>query len=120
MLKLAAAYALSKGLKLEQMSFTSDRARKHGGSHLHLVFAYGVNRGRFVFFSQNYVTLCLAQLGKDPEKKAILMRTDVFVFEEIGLLSAEYFSAIDNVLKTVMGNTLPMDSKLFISCMRRQ
>jgi len=114
-LKLAVAYAISKGLQVELMSFTSERARKLGGNHMHLVFPFGIQKGR-IAFSHTYASSCLSQLDKDPLKKALLKRTDVFVFEEIGLLSAEYFSAIDNVLMVVMGNSSPMGGKLFLSC----
>jgi PIF1-like helicase len=55
-------------------------------------------------------------LDKDPFKKILLQRTDVFFFEEIGLLSAEYFTALDTVLKIIMNNSLPCGGKLFICC----
>jgi PIF1-like helicase len=114
-LKLATAYAISKGLQVELMSFTSERARKLGGNHLHLVFPFGVAHGR-MSFSHTFASVCLGKLRLDPVKEALIKRTDVFIFEEIGLLSAEYFSAIDNVLKVLMGNSAPMGGKLFISC----
>jgi hypothetical protein len=44
-LMLACAYALSKGLQVEMSSFTSERARKLGGNHLHLVFPLNVSTG---------------------------------------------------------------------------
>ena len=114
-LKLAVAYCISKGLQVELKSFTSERARKLGGNHLHLVFPFHVQNNR-IAFSHTYASSCLAQLDKDPLKKALLKRTDVLVFEEIGLLSAEYFSAIDNILRVLMGNSSPMIGKLFLSC----
>jgi Helitron helicase-like domain at N-terminus/PIF1-like helicase len=114
-LKLATAYAVSKGLQVELMSFTSERSRKLGGSHMHLVFPFGVSSGR-VTFSHGLAASCLSNLEKDPLRSALLKRTDVFVFEEIGLLSAEYFAAIDNVLRYLTGNSSPMGGKLFLSC----
>ena len=45
-LKIACAYALCKGLQVELMSFTSERARKLGGNHVHLVFPLTVNKGK--------------------------------------------------------------------------
>ena len=115
MLKLAVAYAVSKDLQVQLMSLTSERARKLGGSHLHLVFPFGGSHTR-IAFSHSYAAICLSQLEKDPLKKALLKRSDVLVFEEVRLLSAEYFSAIDNVLKVLMDNTSPMGGKLFMSC----
>ena len=114
-LRIATAYALSKGLQVELMSFTSERARKLGGNHLHLVFPFGVGNGR-VAFANDYASSCLSQLDKDPMKKAMLKRVDVIVFEEVGLLSAEHFTAMDTVLKTLMGNSAPMGGKLFMCC----
>jgi hypothetical protein len=114
-LKLATAYALSKGLQVELMSFTSERARKLGGTHLHLVFPFGVALGK-VSFAHKFASVCLAKLRMDPMKEALIKRTDVFIFEEIGLLSAEYFTAIDTVLKVLMCCSAPMGGKLFLSC----
>ena len=83
-LKLATAYALSnKGLQVEVMSFTSERARKLGGSHLHLVFPFCVTH-RHMSFAHTYASVCLAKLQMDPLKSALIKRTDVFIFEEIG------------------------------------
>ncbi len=114
-LKLTTAYALSKGLQVELMSLTSERARKLGGNHLHLVFPFVVGSAA-VNFSSSIAASCFNRLAKDPVKMVMLKRTDVFIFEEIGLLSAEYFSALDSVLRTVMENDRPMGGKLFISC----
>jgi len=114
-LKLAVAYALSKGLQVQLMSYTSERARKLGGNHLQMVFPFGVTTGH-IAFSHTYAARCLSQLEKDPVKKYLIRRTDVFIFEDIGLVSAEYFSAIDNVLRVVMGNTSLMGGKLLLSC----
>ena len=72
------------------MSFMSERARKLSGSHLHLVFSFGVTHGR-TSFAHTFASVCLAQLEKNPLKAALIKRTDVFIFEEIGLRLAEYF-----------------------------
>jgi hypothetical protein len=114
-LKLAVAYALIKGLLVELMSWTSERARQLGGNHLHLVFPLEVYSSR-INFAHNISSSCLRQLQQDPLKEVMLKRTDVFVFEEIGLLSAEYFAALDNILRAVMGNSLPWGGKLLLSC----
>ena len=113
-LKMAVTYALSKGLTVELMSWTSERARKLGGNHLHLVFPIEVNKSR-IAFSHAIAGQCLAQLNRSPMKKALIMRTDVFAWEELGLLSAEMFAALDNILRVLMGNNLPLGGKLWIS-----
>jgi AAA domain len=113
-LKLASAYALSRGLQVQLMSWTSERARKLGGSHLHLVFPLQVSQQR-IMCSTSVAYRCLASLDKDPLRKAMIIRTDVFVFEEIGLLSSEYFVALDHVLRILMENSLPWGGKLLMS-----
>jgi len=49
---------------------------------------------------------CLASLDKDPLRKAMIIRTDIFVFEEIGLFSSEYFVALDHILRIIVENSL--------------
>ena len=114
-LKLAVAYAISKGLNVELMSWTSERARKLGGNHLHLVFPLEVSSAN-VLFSQSIAEQCLGRLQADALKQSLLKRTDVFVIEEIGMISAEYFVALDNVLRRVKGNSLPWGGTLMLSC----
>ena len=114
-LKIACAYAISKGLQVELMSFTSERARKLGGNHLHLIFPLTVNKGR-VEISHEIVHDCIKNLGNDPLKTAVIKRTDVFLIEEIGLFSAQIFTALDSILQFLMGNSLSFGGKLLISC----
>jgi predicted GIY-YIG superfamily endonuclease len=114
-LRLAVAYAVSKGLQVEVMSWTSERALKLGGSHLHSVFPFGISNSRTTFSSSLSIA-CMTALNKDPMKKFLIQRTDVFVFEEIGMLSAEYFAAVDNVLRAVVGSHLPWGGKLLLCC----
>jgi len=88
------------------MSLTSERARNLVAMHLHLVFPFGVSNSS-ITFSHNLAATCLANLEKEPVKASLVRRTDLFVFEEIGLLSAEYFSALDNVLRLLNGQLEP-------------
>ena len=67
-LKIATAYCLCKGLSVELMSWTSKRARKLGGNHLHLVFPLIVKNNR-TCYSQDLVTGCMKRLKQDPLKK---------------------------------------------------
>ena len=114
-LKLAMAYAIGQGYNVELMSWTSERARKLGGNHLHLVFPLQVSTRRTLIAS-DIANNCLAALDRSPMKKAMLARTDMFFFEEIGLLSSEYYTAIDTVMRALMKSTHPFGSKLFLSC----
>jgi hypothetical protein len=112
-LKLACAYALSKGLQVELMSLTSERARKLGGNHMHLVFPLTVSKGKTVL-SNNMAFECLRRLHQDPMKMFLIKRTDVYVFEEIGIVSAQVFHALDLVLQMVMESSLPWGGKLLM------
>jgi hypothetical protein len=56
---------------------------------------------------------CLSALERSPMKKAMLVWTDIFFFEEIGLLSSEYYTAIDTVMRALMKSTHPFGLKLF-------
>jgi hypothetical protein len=78
-LKLAVAYCLCKGLHVQMMSLTSERARKVGGNHLHVVFPLPVTNSR-VSFSQDIVLRCTKRLERDLSKSTLLKRTDVFIF----------------------------------------
>jgi predicted GIY-YIG superfamily endonuclease len=58
---------------------------------------------------------CIRNLARNPLKLLILQRTNVFVIEEIGLVSAEMFGVLDTVMKYVMSNDLPFGGKLVIA-----
>ena len=66
--------------------------------------------------SHEIVHECLKQLETDPLKTAVIKRTDVFLFEDIGLFSAQIFSASDFILQFLMRNCLSFGGKLLISC----
>ena len=72
------------------MSFTSQRARKLRGDHLHLVFPLTVNKGKMPM-SHEIIHECIKNLETDPMKTAVIKRTDVFINEEIGLFSTQIF-----------------------------
>jgi len=120
---MACAYALSKGLQVELMSYTSERARTLGGAvikivlmtnHMHSIFSLPV-RGALVTATHSIVSECVTALQKDPLKMALIKHTDVFLYEEIGLLSAQLFGTLDSILQFVMQNTLPWGGKLLMS-----
>jgi predicted GIY-YIG superfamily endonuclease len=58
---------------------------------------------------------CIRNLTMNPIKLLILQRTNVFIFEEIGLVSAEMFAVLDSVMKYVMSCDLPFGGKLVIA-----
>ncbi|CAG0901418.1 unnamed protein product [Cyprideis torosa] len=107
-------FAISKGLTVIVTSLASERSRSCGGRHIHLLFPMTVTRN-----TRNHPLLdaqdCIRNLAKNPMKLLILQRTNVFVVEEIGLVSAEMYGVLDTVMKYVMSNDLPFGGKLVIA-----
>ncbi|CAG0890579.1 unnamed protein product [Cyprideis torosa] len=107
-------FAISKGLTVVVTSLASERSRSCGGRHIHLLFPMMVSMNR-----RSHPLLdaqdCIRNLTKNPIKLLILQRTNVFIFEEIGLVSAEMFAVLDSVMKYVMSCDLPFGGKLVIA-----
>lgn len=110
----AATYGLAVGLNVAIVSIGSERARALGGDHVHLLFPIPVVRGRQVT-PQQLAQSCLARLLHDPMKETLLRRIDLFIFEEIGLLSAELFYVLDAVLRHVRASTVPWGGALVLA-----
>ncbi|CAG0901954.1 unnamed protein product [Cyprideis torosa] len=107
-------FAISKGLTVVVTSLASERSRSCGGRHIHLLFPMRVTMNK-----RNHPLLdaqdCIRNLTKNPIKLLILQRTNVFIFEEIGLVSSEMFAVLDSVMKYVMSCDLPFGGKLVIA-----
>ena len=80
-LKIACAYALGKGLQVELMSFTSERARKMKGNHLHIVFPLSVKPGKDPM-TYEIIYDCIKNLENDLLKAAVIKRTDIFYWKK--------------------------------------
>lgn len=111
---LACLYASSKGLRVMTTALTSERARKLGGLHLHMLFDLPVSS---VSIDDNYnmAEKTLAALLKKPVKIALLQRLDCLFIDEIGLLSGNLVSVIDYVLRQIRGNDEPFGGVLVIA-----
>jgi hypothetical protein len=113
-LLIAQTYALSRGLNAQLVAMTSERARKLGGEHIHLLFGMPVlDNRRYTISSLSESTLF--NLARSPIRLAALQRIDVLFIEEIGLVSAETFAVMDLVLRYIRDNPVPMGGILMIA-----
>ena len=99
-LLIANTYAVSKIRRTLLVAVTSERSRRLGGQHLHMVFCLPVMQVHFCTVN-GIASKTLVNLAKNPLRLAILQRLEIMFFEEIGLLSAEMFAVVDIVLRTV-------------------
>ena len=114
-LLLAQLYALSRGLNAQIIALTSERARRLGGEHIHLLFRLPVLDYRNHTITSMAETTIIA-LARSPIRLAALQRIDVLLVEEIGLISAETFAVIDTVLRHIRDSPVPMGGVLVIAC----
>ena len=77
-------YALAKGLCCSVTSLAARRAIQFGGEHLHRFFCLSIDDN--LSPSKNTATE-LKKLNHQPIRKIFLMRLQVLVVEEIGLIS---------------------------------
>ena len=113
-LLLSQTYALSKGLNAQLVALTSERARRLGGEHIHLLFSMPVLDDKRYSISTMAETT-LFQLVRSPVRMAALQRIDVLMIEEIGLVSAEMFAVMDIVLRYIRDNQVPMGGVLIVA-----
>ena len=80
-------YCLSKGLRTMLVAITSERARKMGGEHLHMLFCIPVQQG-YIYTVHSVASKAILSLARNPIRLAILQRLRIILFEEMSLLSA--------------------------------
>jgi hypothetical protein len=113
-LLLSQIYALSHGLNAQLVAMTSERARRLGGEHIHLLFGMPViEEKRHTISSMAESTIF--RLQRTPVRMAALQRIDVLLIEEIGLVSAEMFAVMDVVLRYIRDNQVPMGGVLILA-----
>ncbi|XP_039271516.2 uncharacterized protein LOC120345964 [Styela clava] len=101
LIQLIAYIALSLGFRVSLLSLTSERSRSLGGIHLHQVFPLPVTEKYNKSPDKTYCHM-MQSLSKSPKKMVLLQRTDIFIFEEIGLISAETYAMLDRCMKEIM------------------
>lgn len=97
-------YALTRQLTCQVTAFTSERARRLAGEHLHLLF--DIKGSTFRNLDVRWLSEeSIRALQRHPIKMAFLQRIDVLFIDEIGLISAEMLGVIDRILRFVRGNS---------------
>ena len=111
-LTVALAYALARGLFCFVTSLASRRASQFGGEHIHRIFCLPtvVNASPVTIAEQ-----ALQKLDRKNEKKCILLAIEVLFVEEISLISAEQWSAMDIILQQLRSCSFPFGGILVIA-----
>lgn len=99
----ALAHAFYNGAVCYPTSLAARRASQVGGEHIHRLFCIPV---------KNLTARCLAdealkKLNKDHKRRMFLSRLQVLVVEEISLIGAEYWAAMDFIMQAVKDNLKP-------------
>ena len=99
-LTMALGFALSKGLFCLVRSLASRRSMHFGGEHIHKLFCLPPSSsGSPLKMAEQAVT----KLDFRNDKRMLLLALEVLFVEEIGLISAEQWSAMDIVLQQFEG-----------------
>nr|XP_039258626.1 uncharacterized protein LOC120335208 [Styela clava] len=114
LIQLIAFIALSLGFRVTLLSLTSERARSLGGIHIHQMFPLPVTDKYNKSPDKSYCHM-MQSLSKSGKKMVMLQRTDIFIFEEIGLISAETYAMLDRCMKEIMSTDECFGHKLVIA-----
>nr|XP_039257388.1 uncharacterized protein LOC120334012 [Styela clava] len=114
LIQLAAFVAMCLGFRVTLLSLTSERARALGGIHIHQAFPIPVTNKYNKSPGRTYSQMMLA-LRKYGKKMVLLQRTDIFIFEEIGLISAEVYAMLDRCMKDIMSSDESFGHKFVIA-----
>nr|XP_039262880.1 uncharacterized protein LOC120338934 isoform X2 [Styela clava] len=114
LIQLIAFVALSLGFRVSLLSLTSERARSLGGIHIHQAFPLPVTDNHNKLPDRTYSNL-MQNLTKSGTKMVLLQRTDIFIFEEIGLISSETYAILDRCMKDIMSSYESFGHKFVIA-----
>nr|XP_039271517.1 uncharacterized protein LOC120345964 isoform X2 [Styela clava] len=114
LIQLLAFVSLSLGYRVSLLSLTSERARSLGGIHIHQVFPLPVTEKYNKSPDKSYCHM-MQSLSKSGKKMVLLQRTDIFIFEEIGLISAEIYAMMDRCMKEIMSSDESFGHKFVIA-----
>nr|XP_039259083.1 uncharacterized protein LOC120335608 isoform X2 [Styela clava] len=114
LIQLAAFVAMCLGFRVTLLSLTSERARSLGGIHIHQAFPIPVTDKYNKSPDRTYCHM-MQGLRKYGKKMVLLQRADIFIFEEIGLISAEMYSMLDRCMKDIMSSDESFGHKFVIA-----
>ena len=107
----ALLYALCQGLNVMVTSLSSERAMQFAGMHIHDLFCLPVSSSLNV---DTIVQKSMQKLKNDIFKQSLIKRIDILYFEEIGMVSAEEFAAIDYILQKTRESFAPFGGILIV------
>ena len=111
-LTMALGFALSKGLFCLVTSLASRRSMHFGGEHIHKLFCLPpCSKGSPIKMAEQALT----KLDHRNDKKMLLLALEVLFVEEVSLISAEQWSAMDITLQELKQSTLPFGGVLVIA-----
>ena len=103
-LTIALGYALSKGLSCLVTSLGSGRSIQLGGEHIYNVFCLPLSsNGSPLKMAEQ----ALNKLDFRSDKKVLLLAVEVLFVEEVGLISAEQWCAMDIIHQDLRQSNLP-------------
>ena len=109
---LGVAYALSKGLFVYVTSLAGKRAYSFGGEHIHRYFGLPVNNNLTPFQQAEFA---LRKFNHQIERKSLLMRLQVLLVEEITLINAQQWAAMDLILQQLKHSNVPFGGVFIIA-----
>ena len=111
-LTMALGFALSKGLFCLVTSLASRRSMHFGGEHIHKLFCLPPSSsGSPIKMAEQALT----KLDHRNDKKMLLLALEVLFVEEVSLISAEQWSAMDITLQELKQSSLPFGGVLVIA-----
>ena len=104
--------AMTKGFSCIITSLAAERSAILGGRHINALFPFPVSDINSV---SHLVSHALNRLARDPVKFFVLKALDIIFVEEVSMVSAELWSAMDCVMQQVSDTSVPFGGKLVIS-----
>ena len=105
-------YARCCGLNFMVTSLSAERSLCFGGSHIHELFALPVSQNPSVSIS---VEKSLQRLLFDPCRQLMLQILDILYIEEVGMVSAQQFAAMDAILQQIRNVHVPFGGVLVLA-----
>ena len=111
-LTMASGYALSKGLLCLVISLASRRSMHFSGEHIHKLFCLPPSsNGSPLKMAEQ----ALNKLDFRNDEKVLLLAVEVLFVEEVSLISAEQWCAMDIILQELRQSNLPFAGILVLA-----
>ena len=101
--RILLSYALMNGLVSMVTSLAARRSNQLGGEHIHRLFGIPVEN----IAAGDIAEKAIVKLTNDPKRQHLLRHLQFLIVEEISVVNAELFSAMDLLLQKVKDNFSP-------------